>query len=154
MAFWHPGAPAPGLPFEFSKFENASEKSEKNWAETYASNERPWKFSTENTFFPALGKKDKFLTKNLSEICLFSQGRKKVIFCRKFSRVCDTRVCSYPNFFRFFRSIFKIWKIKEQTGCRCTRVPNWISGRKPQLFRLKKNRSILAKLFNRLQSDH
>ena len=28
-SLWHPGAPAPGLLFDFSNFENASEKSEK-----------------------------------------------------------------------------------------------------------------------------
>ena len=49
--------------FKFKKYENVSKNSEKNWTQTYASNEHPWKISTENTNFSALCKKDKFLTK-------------------------------------------------------------------------------------------
>ena len=43
-SLWHPGAPAPGLLFDFSKFENASEKSEKNWTQTYVSSEHSCNF--------------------------------------------------------------------------------------------------------------
>ena len=33
-SFWLPGAPAPGMPFEFLKFENFSKNSAKNHART------------------------------------------------------------------------------------------------------------------------
>ena len=36
-SLWLPGAPAPGMPFDFLKFEIASKNSEKNWAATYES---------------------------------------------------------------------------------------------------------------------
>ena len=49
----------PVLFSKFEKYENASKKSEKNWAETYASVEPSCKISTENTNFSALCKKDK-----------------------------------------------------------------------------------------------
>ena len=60
-SLWHPGAPAPGLPFDFSNFENASEKSEKKieHKHTQVLNTRE-KFQQKITIFLLCTKKTNF----------------------------------------------------------------------------------------------
>ena len=134
-SLWHPGAPAPGLHFDFSNFQNASEKSEKIWAQTYASVEHSWNFLIENNNFSALCKKRQISDKKhtfldlrfCQKFVFFVQSRTIVIFCQKISRVFDTCVCLCPIFLDFSKAFSYFLNFKNKTGCRCTRAPKRLS---------------------------
>ena len=126
-SLWLPGAPAPGMPFDFLKFEIASKNSEKNWAATYESADHLWKFSTEKTYFSALCKNDKILTEIqifgshfLSEFCHFCTGRILCHFGAKFVTVVRSILRYVHDFFRnflkSFSNFFMLPKKREQVS--------------------------------------
>ena len=117
-AFWFPGAYVAVIVFEIIKYINTLRKSEKDWAQTYASFQHSCKISEENNIFCGLCKKHKICAlKNVFlnlisaiDFVFFAHTTKNVICFRNFARKFKTCICVCPIFFRFFRNIFVFLK--------------------------------------------